>query len=391
MRMTKLIAPRLKSIRDFTKLSNCNTTQLLEELSFIRNDGAQTTHLPIKSLIERKIEDSLRKDISTKDFQEINLGTLQQKKLWERSGRLTKFTDYMYFVDNLVLFPTTEEPVINLLSTIKFSYKELPVYVFGFRTLFRKSRDKQSVRSSQFRILDAYSFEHNTDSVRNSETYIFIPIIRRILDKLKIKYIEMYKDDNYKDFRIISEEGDDPIYINQHGEAFDKDPGNIDVKKLKSLSLAVVMRSDQHYSKLFKASYITKKNSIEPVSIGSFAAGIERLFYATAEQHRAKGDPLGFVWPDGFAPFERSIVEISGIDASDFYEKASRTGINMLYDDTDENIGVKIRRAYAIGIPEIVIIGKREKQTGIVSIERRDGNKYSIDFDRYLDQNKSNI
>jgi len=389
MRMTKLIAPRLKSQQIFSKLKNYKTAKLLEELSFVNSEGTNTVYMPLGTIIKKKIENYLRSEVEKFHFQEIEIGTLQYKDLFEMTDRFEKFKEYIYSSEEFVLIPTTEEPICNIMSSMNFSYKELPMYIFGFRRLYRKSHKNQAIRASQFKILDAYSFEINQDSIRTSEKEIFIPIIKNVLNKLKINYVEIDKNQNYKDFRIITEDGDDPIYIGKDGEVFDKPPVDIETEKKKSLSLAVVMNLGDSYSKIFGLEFSTSKNTHEPIFVGSFAIGIERLFYSMAEQLRSKKEPMIFNWPNGFEPFDFAILEVPGSDASKFYENAKIKCKNVLYDDTDKNIGLKVRRSYAIGIPEIIIVGQKEIETGIVSVERKGEKKYDINFDRYLSSKSS--
>ncbi len=107
--------------------------------------------------------------------------------------------------------------------------------------------------------------------------------------------------------------------------------------------------------------------------MGCYGIGISRMMSAVAEQHR---DERGFRWPVAVAPFQAHIVPVSWKDASqralaeELYRTLQAGGVDVLLDDRDERLGVKLKDADLFGIPSRIVVGKRAGE-GVVEYAER--------------------
>ncbi|HEX6872869.1 MAG TPA: proline--tRNA ligase [Micromonosporaceae bacterium] len=108
------------------------------------------------------------------------------------------------------------------------------------------------------------------------------------------------------------------------------------------------------------------------ITMGSYGIGVSRLVAAIAEQHH---DERGLNWPAAVAPADLHIVAAGkGEQVTAAVELAQRLvgeGYSVLVDDrTGVSVGVKLTDAELIGIPNMIVVGRRLAE-GIVELRRR--------------------
>ena len=109
------------------------------------------------------------------------------------------------------------------------------------------------------------------------------------------------------------------------------------------------------------------------VTMGSYGIGISRAVAAIAE---ATLDELGLCWPREVAPAEVHLVTAGkGDELTAFAEQAvaelAEGGVRVLYDDrAGVSAGVKLKDAELLGMPTIVVVGKRLAD-GVVEVRDR--------------------
>ena len=100
------------------------------------------------------------------------------------------------------------------------------------------------------------------------------------------------------------------------------------------------------------------------VKMGSYGIGVSRLVGAIIE---AKYDDKNEImkWPTSVSPYDVSILPIinkndnSNLEKSiNIYNTLNKNGLDVLIDDTDENLSSKIKKFNLLGIPFQIIIGK---------------------------------
>jgi prolyl-tRNA synthetase len=99
--------------------------------------------------------------------------------------------------------------------------------------------------------------------------------------------------------------------------------------------------------------------------MGSYGIGVSRLVGAIIE---AKFDDKNEVmkWPLSVAPYDVAIIPMMNKNDSSSLEKANnlmaelnKQNIDVIIDDTDENLSSKIKKMNLIGSPYQIIIGKK--------------------------------
>ena len=109
------------------------------------------------------------------------------------------------------------------------------------------------------------------------------------------------------------------------------------------------------------------------VTMGSYGIGVSRAVAAVAEQHH---DDKGLVWPREVAPADVHIVATGKEDApfvaaEQLADELDGAGVRVLLDDRrGVSPGVKFNDAELIGIPTIVVVGKRLAD-GLVELRDR--------------------
>ncbi|KAI5955444.1 PRS [Candida theae] len=105
------------------------------------------------------------------------------------------------------------------------------------------------------------------------------------------------------------------------------------------------------------------------VMMGCYGIGVSRIVAAIAEISR---DNEGLRWPRSIAPWEVTVVEAT--KDTGLSEAYSRMQFDYRVDGRDESLGLKVKQSNMMGIPMVVILGKRFPMVDIeVRGRRRDG------------------
>jgi len=372
MLLSKMTAHMLKTRKDFRNLKDMPISQYLQELSFFDKDAAGgTVKLPLEAAVERKVKADLARKVDGAQISLMDFPILQDADLWKLSKRFDKFDgEFVYSKEGSLLYPTSEEPTVGYFSQCKnISYKDLPITLAGFRKLFRNCTSKNIVRLSEFEILDMYSIDAGPDSIKETIRTTIAPLFDSVWKQWNLNVVPVPKREGYTDFKYITEEGDDKI------------PGKEDSK---CLSVGVIMDLADFYSRSMDLTYFGPTGEKQYPSVGSYALGIERIFYSMAHQNKKEvNGNMTIAWPNGTAPFEVGVIGIgeNGYDKRTQEHLISK-GIPVLNDDTKDSLGVKTRRLYAIGVPYIAFAGEREEKKGVLGIEEtRTGQRYERKID----------
>src|SRR5690606_20399412 len=103
---------------------------------------------------------------------------------------------------------------------------------------------------------------------------------------------------------------------------------------------------------------------------------VSRLVGAIIE---ACHDAAGIIWPEAVAPFGVALLNLkpgaSETDAAceSLYRELTASGVEVLYDDTEQRPGAKFATADLIGIPWQLMVGPKGLAEGKVEIKRRAG------------------
>ena len=124
--------------------------------------------------------------------------------------------------------------------------------------------------------------------------------------------------------------------------------------------LGHIFKLGYKYSGSMNVRYLDENGKSQMPSMGCYGIGIDRTLASVIEEHH---DESGIIWPLSIAPYHVIIIPIkySGKikDAADkLNTELENAGIEVLLDDRDERIGVKLKDMELIGITSRVVIGK---------------------------------
>ena len=160
MRQSQFYAPTLRNV----KADNEGHALLLRG-AYIRQLGAGIySYLPLGARVLRNIEAIVREEMDAAGAIEILMPAMQPVELWRESGR--DGIDILFRLQDskgadLVLGPTHEEVVTDIVRAGVESYKQLPVNLYQIQTKFRDEPRPRAglLRGREFVMKDAYSFD----------------------------------------------------------------------------------------------------------------------------------------------------------------------------------------------------------------------------------------
>ncbi len=144
--------------------------------------------LPLGMMVIRKLEKLIRKEMEQLGGQEVRVPLVNPYEIWRRGGRerflgndLAKFGDRAGRY--LVLSPSHEEAMVELIRAGLRSYRDLPIFLYQFQTKFRDEKKIRSgvIRSREFVMKDAYSFHRTYHELNNFFPRVFAAY-QRIFD-----------------------------------------------------------------------------------------------------------------------------------------------------------------------------------------------------------------
>lgn len=400
MRLSKLFS---KTRHEAPTDEVSRNAKLLIRAGFIHKELAGVySLLPLGLRVLRNIERIVREEMNAIGGQEVFLTTLQDPALWEKSNRWNDDAIDNWFKTKLKkggelgIANTHEEPLAALLKNHVSSYKDLPIFVYQIQTKFRNELRAKSgiMRAREFVMKDLYSFSRSEEEFR--EFYeVCAASYERIFERVGIGSLTYrtiaaggsFTDGFTDEFQTVSEAGEDTIYIDKKkGRAFnkeifnDKTPSYFEVDKgslveKKAIEVGNIFPLGTKYSEALGLFFTDKNGKKKPVVMGSYGIGFGRLMGTIAE---VLSDEKGLVWPSNIAPFVYHLISLgddvpSRTHADTVYEKLTKSGIKVLYDDRAVSAGVKFADAELIGIPSHIIVSKKTLEEGknILEIKNR--------------------
>lgn len=375
--------------------------ELLIKAGFINKEMAGVySYLPLGLRVIKKIEDIIREEMNVIGGIEMRTSVFQNKEVWEKSNRWDDAIVDNWFKTKLQngteigLSFTNEEAYADILKQYINSYKDLPIYPYDFKNIFRnEARSKSGIlRGREFYWKALYSFskneeEHNVFYEKAKQAY------KNIFQRVGIghlTYVTFASGGTFSkfshEFQTLTGAGEDTIYIDENkGIAINKEvytdevieslglDKNTLVEK-RSIETGNIFSLGTKFSEPFDLKYKDEKGQENLVIMGSYGLGLSRLMGTIVE---VLSDDKGIIWPESVAPFKVHLLSLGKDDetnkeASKLYEELSTKGIEVLYDDrNDINAGEKFADADLIGIPYRVVVSKRSLADGGFEIKKR--------------------
>ena len=387
-----------KTRKDAPKDEVSKNAQLLIRAGFIHKEMAGVySFLPLGLRVMNKIIEIIRQEMNTIGSQELSLTALQDKNIWEKTGRWDdKILDVWFKTKlkndtELGLGTTHEEQLTNLMKDYVRSYRDLPVYAYQFQTKFRnETRAKSGImRCREFIMKDLYSFskdQESHDSFYKKAKQAYVNIFKKVGlgDKTYVTFASGGSFSKYShEFQTVTDAGEDSIFIDEKkGIAVNKEVLNdetlknlgitkSDLVEKKAVEVGNIFSLGTRFSDAFELNYLDEKGEKKPVIMGSYGIGPGRLMGTIAE---VLSDDKGLVWPNEVAPFDIHLIAIGDQvkdEAEELYKKLKAQGKEVLYDDRDMRPGEKFADSDLIGIPTRIVISSKTLESDSVEIKDR--------------------
>jgi len=411
MYLSKLFIPLLKEIPSEAKIKS---HQLMLRTGMIKQSSTGIySWLPLGFKVMKKIEQIVREEQNKIGAQELLMPTIQSAEIWKESGRYNDYGEEMLRIKDrqgkeMLYGPTNEELITEIFRSSVKSYKSLPKLLYHIQWKFRDElRPRFGVmRCKEFFMKDAYSFDLNDDEAKKSYNKMFFAYLNTF-KRLGLTAIPMEADtgpiggDLSHEFVILAETGESKIYSDKRifdidissyndsddsiknlrkkydayyavtDEKFKKDDFENKVKKenqliTKGIEVGHIFYFGDKYSKPLKCSVDLKDGKKVNVKMGSYGVGVSRLVGAIIE---AKFNNNIMRWPESVSPFEVVIIpslqkndKSNHLKAEKIYNYLVKNNIDVLLDDTEENLSAKFKKFDLIGVPYQIILGSKSTE-----------------------------
>jgi prolyl-tRNA synthetase len=376
--------------------------ELLIRAGYINKEMAGVySFLPLGLRVIKKIENIIREEMDKIGGIEMRTSVFQNKEVWEKSNRWDDEVVDNWFKTKLKngteigLSFTNEEAYADILKQYVSSYKDLPIYPYDFKNIFRnEARSKSGIlRGREFYWKALYSFskneeEHNVFYEKSKEAY---KNIFRRAGIGHLTYLTFASGGTFSkfshEFQTVTSAGEDLIYVDPNkGIAINKEVYNDevieslglkkeDLVENKAVEVGNIFSLGTKFSAPFELKYKDENGEEKLVIMGSYGIGLGRLMGTIVE---VLSDDKGIIWPENIAPFKVHLLSLGGGDenvrngAEDLYNKLTEKGIEVLYDDrVDSSAGEKFADSDLIGIPYRVVVSKRSLTDGGFEVKKR--------------------
>ncbi len=183
-------------------------------------------YLPLGLRALKKAERIVREEMDAAGAIELAMPSMSPLGLWEQTGRVAAFGEVLVQFSlrrqnrkvPVVLGPTHEEIVTDLVSRQISSYRQLPITLYQITSKFRnEERPRFGVlRTSEFLMKDAYSFNESLESLNQSYEQMYAAYCR-IFERCGLAYLPVEAEsgpiggDASHEFMIPADNGEDVV------------------------------------------------------------------------------------------------------------------------------------------------------------------------------------
>lgn len=194
-----------------------------------------------------------------------------------------------------------------------------------------------------------------------------------------ITNIDLERDctiDGYYDLRTINPGEESPN-------------GTGPLRVVKGVELGHIFKLGTKYADALKAKFLDENGKEQPIIMGSYGIGVERIIACHIEQNH---DENGIIWDKSLAPFTFHLIAVGTkskavMDASEqLYSEMQALGLEVLFDDrTDVSPGFKFKDADLLGMPYQVIVGEKNLAQGKIEIKvRKTGERTFVEREKSI-------
>ena len=162
----------------------------------------------------------------------------------------------------------------------------------------------------------------------------------------------------------------------------------------RGIEIGHIFQLGKKYAEALDLKVLDENGKTQVVTMGSYGIGVSRAVAAIIEQNH---DEQGIVWPETVAPISVQLVAAGKEDsifaeAEKIAQSLDQEGIAVMFDDRKSvSPGVKFNDAELLGMPWIVVVGKKLAE-GLVEVKnRKTGERQDIAVTKIVSHLKSII
>lgn len=437
MRLSRYFMPILK---ENPKEAEIVSHRLMLRTGMVRQQSQGIySWLPLGKRVLDKVNRIIREEQDRSGAIELLMPTLQSAELWQESGRYDAYGKEMLRIKDrqerpMLYGPTNEEMVTDIFRSMVKSYKSLPLNLYHIQLKFRDEIRPRfgTMRSREFLMKDAYSFDLNREDAVHSYNKMFAAYLRTF-SRMGLRAIPMRADtgpiggDLSHEFIILADTGESEVFCHKDFVNFDIPAENTDFDDRDGLKAifdkwtsVYAATSEMHDEAAFDAIPDAERLSARGIEVGhifyfgtkyseamgarvqgpdgkehvvhmgSYGIGPTRLVPAIIE---ASHDENGIIWPASVAPFDVVVINMKAGDAAcdgasdQIYAALTKAGKDVLLDDTDDRAGTKFATADLIGVPTQIIVGPRSVASGEVELkDRKTGHRETMTIEAAINK-----
>lgn len=382
--------------------------ELLIRGGFIHKEMAGVySFLPLGLRVINKIENIIREEMDQIGGAEMRTSVLQNKEVWEKTNRWDdEIVDNWFKTDlknggQVGLSFTNEEAYSNIMKQYVSSYKDLPIYPYDFKSIFRnETRSKSGImRGREFYWKALYSFSKD-----EAEHAVFYEKIKSAYQNIfkragigHLTYVTFASGGTFSkfshEFQTITSVGEDTVYLDENsGIAINKEVFNDEViaelnlnketlVEQRAVEVGNIFSLGTKFSEPFDLKYTDENGEDKLVIMGSYGIGLGRLMGIIAE---VLSDDKGIIWPESVSPFKVHLLalgedEAVQKEANKVYEILTQNKIEVLFDDrAGLSAGEKFADSDLLGMPVRVVVSIRSMKENGVEVKRRTEEKGQV-------------
>lgn len=354
---------------------------------------------PKGTSLRKRIDDFVQALRAEKGYESVTIPHIAKVALYETSGHWNKYSEDLFKVsakeesgdhDTYVLKPMNCPHHTQIFDSVPRSYRDMPQRFAETTMVYRAEQSGELAGLTRVLSItqdDAHVF------CREAQLRDEIEAIWEIVDtfygafnfKLRVrlsfhdpakpeKYLgnpELWRETEALMETIAKERGAD--YFVGIGEAAFYAP-KLDFMAFDSIGRThqvATIQFDRIMPERFALTCTNEKGEQEPiVMIHAAIAGSLERFLAVLIEH------LGGNFPTWLSPTQVAIIPVADAHneyATKVYEELKAVGLRVEFDDSNDSMGKKIRKAKQQKLPYFVVIGDKEVAEKNVTVEARDG------------------
>ena len=368
---------------------------------------------PNGMILRKEIEDYLWDLHKVNGYSRVWTPHITKQSLYETSGHASKFGNELFRVkggdEEFFMKPMSCPHHMQIFADNQFSYRDMPVRYFEPATVYRYEKAGQLSGLTRVRAItqdDGHLF------CRVSQISEEVSTIVGIIKKF---YTTMGMMTDY--WVRFSVRGDDKSKYLGSDEVWEKAEGALEkAAKENNLNYKVgrdeaafygpkldfmfkdaigrewqlaTIQCDFNLPERFELEFVNEKGEKErPVVIHRAISGSLERFMGVMIEHFAGAFPL---W---LSPSQVVVVPIGESQkeyALSIYNKLKTSDIRVKLDDSNESLGKRIRNAKMQKVPYVIVIGDKEKDGNVITVEGRTEKLENITVESFVEKLQKEI